>query len=88
MESTQGGLLLLSLLLISNTCACYSKPPEFVNVGVLFSFDSVIGRAAKAAMKTAVADVNKDSKILNGTQMRLIMEDTNCSVFKSSIAGI
>ncbi|KAF5812300.1 putative periplasmic binding protein-like I [Helianthus annuus] len=87
MESTQGWLLLFSLLLILNSCACYSKAPEFVNVGVLFSFESVIGRAAKAAMKTAVVDVNKDSKILNGTQIRLIMEDTNCSVFKSSIGA-
>ncbi|KAI3695485.1 hypothetical protein L1987_78482 [Smallanthus sonchifolius] len=76
--------LLLFLPLFLNTCA-YSKRPDFVNVGVLLSFDSVIGKAAKAGVESAVIDVNRDSRILNGTQMRLIMEDTNCSVFKSSI---
>ncbi|KAK1423914.1 hypothetical protein QVD17_19225 [Tagetes erecta] len=79
-------LLLLLLFSISLPCV-YSKPPDFVNVGALFSFDSIIGRAAKAAMEAAVIDVNSDSTLLNATQMRLIMDDTNCSVFKSSIAA-
>ncbi|XP_076941481.1 glutamate receptor 3.7-like [Bidens hawaiensis] len=87
MGSTVPAVLLLLLLLIVNSTGAYSKPPAFVNVGALFSFDSVIGKAAKAAMERAVIDVNKDSRILNGTQMRLIMEDSNCSVFKSSIGA-
>ena len=87
MESTLGVLITLSISLLLNTCA-YSKRPAVVNVGALFSFDSVIGKAAKAAMEIAVIDVNKDSRILNGTEMKLFMEDTNCSVFKGSIGGI
>lgn len=86
MESTLGLLITLSILLLLNTCA-YSKRPAVVNVGALFSFDSVIGKSAKTAMETAVIDVNKDSKILNGTEMKLFMEDTNCSVFKGSIGA-
>ncbi|KAL8255281.1 hypothetical protein R6Q59_033502 [Mikania micrantha] len=76
--------LLLSVSLILYTCA-NSKQPDYVNVGALFSFDSVIGKAAKVGIESAIIDVNRDSKILNGTQMRLIMVDSNCSVFKSSI---
>ncbi|KAJ4981828.1 hypothetical protein NE237_032665 [Protea cynaroides] len=59
--------------------------PSVVNVGVVFTFDSVIGRAAKGAMEIAAADVNADPNILNGTQLKLIMEDANCSVFMGFI---
>lgn len=87
MESIIRLLLTLSISLLLNTCA-YCKRPAVVNVGALFSFDSVIGKAAKTAMEIAVIDVNNDSRILSGTEMKLFMEDTNCSVFKGSIGGI
>ncbi|XP_023770463.1 glutamate receptor 3.7 isoform X1 [Lactuca sativa] len=86
MESIIRLLLTLSISLLLNTCA-YCKRPAVVNVGALFSFDSVIGKAAKTAMEIAVIDVNNDSRILSGTEMKLFMEDTNCSVFKGSIGA-
>ncbi|PWA60593.1 glutamate receptor 3.7 [Artemisia annua] len=49
-----------------------SKRPDVVHVGALFSFDSVIGKAAKIAMEEAVIDVNKDLKILNGTKIKIL----------------
>lgn len=66
---------------------CQEKP-GVVNVGAIFTFDSVIGKVAKAAMEVAVSDINKDPRILNGTQLKLIMEDASCSVFMGSIRGI
>nr|XP_043621708.1 glutamate receptor 3.7 [Erigeron canadensis] len=85
MKSTTSRLLILLLgIIIINICA-YSKRPDTVNVGAIFSFDSVIGKAAKIGMESAVIDVNNDSRILNGTLFNLFMEDTNCSVFHSSI---
>ncbi|GJR35011.1 glutamate receptor 3.7-like protein, partial [Tanacetum coccineum] len=78
-------LLLLLLLSIQVFVTSSSKRPDVVNVGALFSFDSVIGKAAKIAMEEAVVDVNNDFNILNGTKMKLIMYDTDCSVFRSSI---
>ncbi|XP_055823220.1 glutamate receptor 3.7 isoform X1 [Solanum dulcamara] len=62
--------------------------PDVVNVGAVFSFDSVIGRAAKKAMELAVSDVNGDPNILNGTSLNLIMEDSVCSVFKGTIGAL
>ncbi|KAK2649874.1 hypothetical protein Ddye_017363 [Dipteronia dyeriana] len=59
--------------------------PSVVNIGAIFTFDSVIGRAAKAAMEAAVSDVNADQGILNGTELRLITRDVNCSVFLGSV---
>ncbi|KAL5797854.1 hypothetical protein ACOSQ2_002674 [Xanthoceras sorbifolium] len=59
--------------------------PSAVNIGAIFTFDSVIGRAAKAAMEAAVSDVNADPGILNGTELSLIIKDVNCNVFLGSI---
>ncbi|XP_026409605.1 glutamate receptor 3.7-like [Papaver somniferum] len=58
-----------------------------VNVGALFTFDSVIGRVAKVAIEAAVADVNADPSILKRTKLNFIMQDTNCSVFLGSMAA-
>ncbi|KAJ1389240.1 Periplasmic binding protein-like I [Sesbania bispinosa] len=44
--------------------------PASVNIGAIFTFDSVIGKAAKAAMEMAVSDVNSDPKVLNGTKLK------------------
>ncbi|KAK0588542.1 hypothetical protein LWI29_002337 [Acer saccharum] len=63
----------------------FCRRPSVVNIGALFTFDSVIGRAAKVAMEAAVSDVNADQGILNGTELKLIMKDANCSVFMGSI---
>ncbi|XP_010276026.1 PREDICTED: glutamate receptor 3.7-like isoform X2 [Nelumbo nucifera] len=63
----------------------YCRRPALVNVGVLFGHDSVIGRTAKVAMEAAVADINADPRILNGTRLNLIMKDTSCNVFLGSV---
>lgn len=63
------------------------EKPDVVNVGAVFAFDSVMGRAVKKAMELAVSDINGDPSILNGTSLNLIMEDSECSVFKGSIGG-
>ncbi|CAN0914525.1 Glutamate receptor 3.7 [Linum grandiflorum] len=62
--------------------------PEVVNIGAVFMFESVIGRAAMPAIDAAVADVNKDKSVLNGTRLNLMMEDSNCSVFFGSVVAL
>ena len=61
--------------------------PAVVNLGAVFTFDSVIGRPAKVAMEAAVSDVNSDPRILNGTKLNLITGDAKCNVFIGSIAS-
>ncbi|KAF5746062.1 glutamate receptor 3.7 [Tripterygium wilfordii] len=63
----------------------YCQRPAVVNLGAIFTFDSVIGRAAKTAIEAAVADVNADPRVLGGTKLNLIMEDANCSAFFGAI---
>ncbi|KAF7823134.1 glutamate receptor 3.7 [Senna tora] len=65
----------------------HCQRPASVNIGAVFSFDSVIGGVAKVAMEMAVSDVNADPIVLNGTKLNLIMEDASCSVFLGSIGA-
>lgn len=64
-----------------------SSRPSVVNIGALFTLNSVIGRAAKPALAAAVDDVNSDSSILKGTKLNFIIVDTNCSGFIGTMEG-
>ncbi|KAK7402036.1 hypothetical protein VNO78_13981 [Psophocarpus tetragonolobus] len=65
----------------------HCRRPDSVNIGVVFAFDSVIGRVAKEAMEMAVSDVNMDPTVLNGTKLNLIMKDSMCNAFLGSIGA-
>uniref|UniRef100_A0A5B7B3H3 Glutamate receptor n=1 Tax=Davidia involucrata TaxID=16924 RepID=A0A5B7B3H3_DAVIN len=78
--------LSLLVLIFCSTCV-HCQRPAVVNFGAVFTFNSVIGRAAKGAMEAAVSDINADPSILNGTELKLIMEDANCNVFMGSIGA-
>lgn len=76
-------LSVLMLVVFGGIVCC--QRPAVVNIGAIFTFNSVIGRAAKVAMTAAVSDVNADPMILNGTELKLFMRDVNCNVFMGSI---
>ncbi|GMP66864.1 hypothetical protein CsSME_00027046 [Camellia sinensis var. sinensis] len=61
-------------ILIIHGGSVYCERPSVVNVGAIFSFDSVIGRVAKATMEAAASAINADPRILSGTELKLIME--------------
>ncbi|KAL8131211.1 glutamate receptor 3.4-like isoform X3 [Apium graveolens] len=58
------------------------------NVGALFTVNSVIGRSVKPAIEAAIDDVNSDSSILQGKQLKLITRDTNCSGFLGTVEAL
>ncbi|GKB94115.1 glutamate receptor 3.4-like protein, partial [Tanacetum coccineum] len=58
-----------------------SRMPNVVNVGALFTVNSVIGRSVKPAIVAAIKDVNSSPTILRETTLNLISYDTNCSGF-------
>ncbi|KAI5319912.1 hypothetical protein L3X38_039620 [Prunus dulcis] len=62
--------------------------PEVVNIGAIFTFDSVIGKIAKVAIALAVEDVNSDPEILNGTKLTLKMQNTKSSDFLGIIEAL
>ncbi|XP_048491891.1 glutamate receptor 3.4 isoform X2 [Beta vulgaris subsp. vulgaris] len=62
--------------------------PKSVNIGALFTFNSVIGRAVKPAIAAAVDDINSNSSLLEGTTINLIFHDTNCSGFLGTMEAL
>ncbi|KAK6242527.1 Ionotropic glutamate receptor [Theobroma cacao] len=76
--------LFVLMVWVCQSCLVGCEKPAVVNIGAIFTFNSVIGRAAKPAMEAAVADINANPTILNGTRLNLFMEDANCSVFLGS----
>lgn len=64
-----------------------SRRPSVVNVGALFTVNSVIGRSVKPAVLAAIDDVNSSPTVLKGTKLNLILHDTNCSGFLGTIEG-
>ncbi|GMH18474.1 hypothetical protein Nepgr_020315 [Nepenthes gracilis] len=58
----------------------YFSQSKSVNIGTLFTFNSVIGRAAKPTIAD-IDDINSNSSILFGTKLHIIFHDTSCSVF-------
>lgn len=65
-----------------------SLKPNDITIGALFTFNSVIGRAAKPALQAAVDDVNSNPNVLNGITLKLLLRDTNCSGFIGTMEGI
>lgn len=64
-----------------------SSRPRVVNIGALFTANSVIGKSAEPALVAAINDVNSDSTILSGSKLNLIFQDTNCSGFVGTVDG-
>ncbi|KAB2623628.1 glutamate receptor 3.6-like [Pyrus ussuriensis x Pyrus communis] len=56
-----------------------STRPDVVNLGAIFSFDTIIGKVAKVAIEAAVEDVNSDPSVLGGTKMIVTKQDSNYS---------
>jgi ionotropic glutamate receptor len=78
-------------LLLRLLCLCTVLPvamqaarPTNITIGALFAFDSVIGRTA---IQLAVDDVNRDPTVLSGTNLSVVLQDTNCSGFAGIIQG-
>lgn len=66
-----------------------STVPAFVNIGVLYSFNTSVGRIVKIAVDAAVQDVNSDPSILGKTELRVsLQEDSKYRGFLSIAEGM
>jgi ionotropic glutamate receptor len=81
--------LLLRLLCLGTVLpvAMQAARPTNITIGGLFAFDSVIGRSARTAIQLAVDDVNRDPTVLSGTNLSVVLQDTNCTGFAGIIQG-
>ncbi|XP_078167543.1 glutamate receptor 3.5-like isoform X1 [Carex rostrata] len=83
-------LFLISLSLAIITRSQNSNPQNItsVNIGALYTYNSIIGRAARLAIELALEDVNSDRTILPNTKLNVISQDTNCSGFLATIEAL
>ncbi|XP_074585596.1 glutamate receptor 3.4-like isoform X2 [Curcuma longa] len=72
----------------ANGSSVSTTRPSVVNVGALFTYNSIIGRAAMLGIQQAVKDVNANPTILSGTKLNVITQDTNCSGFLGTIEAL
>jgi hypothetical protein len=80
-------LVSLSLATIARSQTSNSQNVTSINIGTLYTYNSIIGRAARHAIELALEDVNLDRSILPDTKLNLISQDTNCSGFLATIEG-
>ncbi|KAJ0096964.1 hypothetical protein Patl1_29288 [Pistacia atlantica] len=71
------GLVVFYSFISSGITSNLATVPPIVNIGVLFFFNSTIGKVVKVAVDAAVEDVTSDPSILCGTKLKLTMQDTN-----------
>jgi ionotropic glutamate receptor len=92
-QSTMHMFWLLLMILYNghfiSTGTGVSTRPDVVNIGAILSFNSSIGKVAKVAIEAAVDDVNSDPGVLNGTMLKITMQDTKLSSgFLGIVEGI
>ncbi|XP_057965816.1 glutamate receptor 3.2-like [Malania oleifera] len=80
------------ILLISILCfgalSERSLRPDVINVGAIFTFNSINGQVAKIAMKAAEQDINSDPGILGGSKLAISLHDSNYSGFVAIIGAL
>ncbi|KAJ1703939.1 hypothetical protein LUZ63_003718 [Rhynchospora breviuscula] len=81
-------LIILSLAPITKPQTTNTQNVTSINIGALYTFNSVIGRAARLAIDMALEDVNSDHTILPDTKLNLISQDTNCSGFLATVEAL
>ncbi len=83
--STMNMFWLLVLMVFCNglfmrtSTTSVSTRPNVVNIGAILSFNSSIGKVAKVAIETAIKDVNDNPAILNGTTLKIALQDSKLS---------
>ncbi|XP_030523784.1 glutamate receptor 3.6 [Rhodamnia argentea] len=65
-----------------------STRPESVNIGGVFSVNTLIGKVARVAILAAIEDVNTDPSVLGGTKLNLTIQDTNYSGFLGIVEAL
>lgn len=66
----------------------HSTRPDSVNIGVLYSFNTTVGRIVKLAIEAAIEDANSDPSILGETRLQVVMqEDSKYRGFLSIAEG-
>ncbi|XVE66491.1 hypothetical protein DITRI_Ditri08aG0083600 [Diplodiscus trichospermus] len=81
-------LLLSTFILFIGVFSEEALKPDVVNVGAIFSFNTINGKVAKVAMKAAENDINSDPSILGGRKLSIALHDSNFNSFLGIIGAL
>ncbi|XWS68356.1 hypothetical protein CRYUN_Cryun04dG0082900 [Craigia yunnanensis] len=81
-------LLLSTFILFIGVSSEEALKPDVVNVGAIFSFNTINGKVAKVAMKAAENDINSDPSILGRRKLSITLHDSNFSSFLGIIGAL
>ncbi|KAB2050814.1 hypothetical protein ES319_A12G013000v1 [Gossypium barbadense] len=81
-------LLLATFSLFIGVLSEEGLNPGIVNVGAIFSFNTINGKVAKVAMKAAEEDINSDPSVLGGRKLSIQLHDSNFSSFLGIIGAL
>lgn len=62
--------------------------PEVVQVGAIFTLNTLNGKVASIAMRAAEDDINSDPSILGGRKLSILIHDSNFSGFLAIIGAL
>ncbi|XVF01640.1 hypothetical protein REPUB_Repub04eG0105700 [Reevesia pubescens] len=81
-------LLLSTFILFIGVFSEEALKPTVVNVGAIFSYNTINGKVAKVAMKAAEDDINSDPSVLGGRILSIAPHDSNFSSFLGIIGAL
>jgi hypothetical protein len=58
-----------------------------VNIGIVLNNDSWVGKVAKTAIEISAEDVNRDTRLLNGSRLVLHFRDSRGEAVEGASAG-
>lgn len=61
---------------------------DVVNIGAIFTLQTINSRVSKIAIEAAEQDVNSDPRILGGRRLSIKIHDSNFSSFLGFIGGM
>ncbi|EEF41779.1 glutamate receptor 3.2 [Ricinus communis] len=79
---------LVSFLVCISSLSHGAPNPGVINVGAIFTFNTINGKVARIAMKAAEDDINSDPSILGGWKFSTTMHDSNFSGFLGIIGAL
>ncbi|XVF67128.1 hypothetical protein PTKIN_Ptkin10aG0096100 [Pterospermum kingtungense] len=85
---TMNLVLLLSIFILFIGVFSEEALRPDVNVGAIFSFNTINGKVAKVAMKAAENDINSDPSVLGGRKLFISLHDSNFSSFLGIIGAL
>ena len=81
-------VIIISVLFCNTGSFCTAAHNDLmVHIGVILNYKTWIGKVAKTAIEMAADDINRDTQLLNGSQLVVEFRDSQGDAVKGASAG-